>query len=271
MSTSSTDYTRFKPAHYPGLADKIVGITGAARGIGLALAQGFARHGAHLFLIDVDADALRDTSERLGTEHKDVAIETACISVADDVAVESAFARAESRFGRIDVMLNNAGISMNTPSLDLTPEQWRRTIDINLSGVFYCAQAAGRRMVRQKGGAIVNTASMAGLSPFKERAAYCAAKAGVIALTKVLAVEWAPHGVRVNAIAPGVANTELVKQLAASGRVNVEGVCRGTPLGRLGEPDEIAEAALFLASDSCVFVTGHTFVADGGWTADGLH
>ncbi|MNN10665.1 2-dehydro-3-deoxy-D-gluconate 5-dehydrogenase [compost metagenome] len=173
------------------------------------------------------------------------------------------------RFGRIDVLLNNAGIAMNRPTLELSADDWRRAIDINLNGVFYCAQAAGRRMVAQGGGVILNTASMYGLSAAPERAAYCGSKAAVVMLTKVLAIEWAKSNVRVNAIAPGYVQTALVDQLVRDGRMDLDALTARTPAGRLAQPEEIAGVALFLAADAAAFINGQTLVADGGWTAYG--
>ena len=184
-------------------------------------------------------------------------------------AVLQACAATEERFGRIDILLNNAGISMNKPSLELTPAEWRRAIDIDLSGVFYCAQAAGRRMARQGGGVILSTASIWGLSSAANRLAYCAAKAGVVSLTKCLAAEWAQHCIRVNAICPGYTHTSLMDELMERGAINGAELCGKTPINRLGRPEEMAEAALYLASDASAFITGHALVSDGGWLANG--
>ena len=183
--------------------------------------------------------------------------------------MEEVFSQCVQRFGRIDILLNNAGVSVNKPSLELTVDEWRRGIDINLNGSFICAQAAARRMVEQSSGVIVNIASMYGVVAAPQRAAYCASKAGVVALTKTLAVEWAAYGIRVNAIGPGYTLTALVEELGKDGRLDLDALRRRTPLGRLGTPEEIAQLALFLASDRAAFVTGHTLVADGGWTANG--
>jgi NAD(P)-dependent dehydrogenase (short-subunit alcohol dehydrogenase family) len=174
---------------------------------------------------------------------------------------------AHARFGRIDVLLNNAGISMNRPTIDLSAADWRRAIDINLNGVFYCAQSAARRMLQQGAGVILNTASMYGVVAAPERAAYCASKAAVVMLTKVMAVEWARAGLRVNALAPGYIHTALVDQLTQAGRMDLDALIRRTPAGRLGQPHEIATLALFLASDGASFINGQAIVADGGWSS----
>jgi NAD(P)-dependent dehydrogenase (short-subunit alcohol dehydrogenase family) len=260
---------RSNAATYPDLRGKVVVCTGAAQGIGRAMLDAFARHGCRLALLDMNAAGMDLAQSQLRERYPD--IESLCVevSVRDDAAVEQAFRAARARFGSVDVVLNNAGISMNRPSLELTGEEWRRAIDIDLSGVFYCCQSAGRIMASQEGGAIVNTASMYGLVAAPERAAYCAAKAGVVALTKSLAVEWARHGIRVNALCPGYIRTALVDDLIARGALDAERIGARAPLGRLGSPEEMAEVALFLASDASRYTTGHALLSDGGWTANG--
>lgn len=254
---------------YPELAGKAVFITGAASGIGLAMANAFAANGAHLALFDINATALEQARAELGEAHPGIQLETIAGSITDSQVVEDAIRQAVTRFGRIDVLLNNAGIAMNRPTLELSADDWRRALDINLNGVFYCAQAAGRHMVAQGGGVILNTASMYGLSAAPERAAYCASKAAVVMLTKVLAIEWAKANVRVNAIAPGYVQTALVDQLVRDGRMDLDALTARTPAGRLAQPEEIAGVALFLAADAAAFINGQTLVADGGWTAYG--
>lgn len=260
----------FVPAQYAGLAGKVVLNTGGASGIGRAMAHGFARHGARLMLLDLDADGLAAARAELTVAYPGLEVETVTASITDPDAVEDACAATEASFGRIDILLNNAGISMNKPSLELTPFEWKRAIDIDLSGVFYCSQAAGRRMVRQGGGTILSTASMWGLTSSANRLAYCAAKAGVVSMTKSLAAEWAEYCIRVNAVCPGYTRTALVDTLLARQALDGEALLARTPLRRLGTPEEMAEVALFLASDSAAFITGHALVSDGGWTADGF-
>jgi NAD(P)-dependent dehydrogenase (short-subunit alcohol dehydrogenase family) len=158
---------------------------------------------------------------------------------------------------------------MNRPTLELTYRDWQRALDVNLTGAFLCTQAAARRMVPRGKGCILNVASMYGLVAAANRAAYCATKAAVVNLTRSRAVEWGPHGVRVNALAPGYVRTELVEQLVGEGRLDVAAIERRTPAHRMGTPGEIAELALFLASDGASFIQGQALVADGGWTAQG--
>jgi NAD(P)-dependent dehydrogenase (short-subunit alcohol dehydrogenase family) len=256
-----------RQARFPDLAGKVVFITGGGSGIGLAMADAFAANGARLALLDINPAALAAASAQLLASHAGLEIATYTASITDDVAVEAAVAQAETRFGRIDVLLNNAGISMNQPTMELSAADWRRAIDINLNGVFYCAQAVGRRMVRQGAGVILNTASMYGVVAAPERAAYCASKAAVVMLTKVMAIEWARAGVRVNALAPGYIQTPLVDQLVRDGRMDVDALKRRTPAARLGQPHEIATLALFLASAGASFINGQAIVADGGWSS----
>lgn len=255
--------------NYEDISGQVVVVTGGGSGIGLAMAKTFIEHGAHVMLVDIDREATLEAKHLLEKVNPESRVASFYASVTDDKAVELAFASCEEMFGRIDILLNNAGVAINKPSLELTPEEWRRGLDINLSGVFFCAQAAGRRMVKQKSGTIINIASMYGIASAPQRAAYCASKAGVISLTKSLAVEWAPYGIRVNALGPGYIRTPFLAELIAKGRLSEEALCKRTPSGRLGEPEEIATIALFLASQQSSFVTGHTLIADGGWTANG--
>jgi NAD(P)-dependent dehydrogenase (short-subunit alcohol dehydrogenase family) len=251
-------------AIYPDLEGKRVLITGGAAGLGLAIAEGFARQGCRLALLDVDADKL---SRALGFM-PDGAIGH-CGSVADADAVAAAFTRMDEAFGGVDVVVNNAGISMNVPTLELTLQDWQKTLDINMTGVFLCCQEAGRRMVPQGSGVIINLSSMYGVVAAPERLAYCATKSAVAMMTKELAIEWAAYGLRVNALAPGYVKTALVEQLVEAHRLDERALAARTPLGRLGAVDEIADLAVFLASDKARYITGQVVGIDGGWTAYG--
>ncbi|CAM5779386.1 SDR family NAD(P)-dependent oxidoreductase [Castellaniella caeni] len=252
---------------FAGLRDKVVVITGAASGIGLSMAHAFAAVGARLALIDLNGAALEAAAQGLQQAVPDARLACHVAAVNDETAVAQAFAAIDAQWGQVDVLLNNAGISMNCPTLELSGEAWRKAVDVNLNGVFYCAQAAARRMVARGQGVILNMASMYGVVAAPERAAYCATKAAVAMLTKSLAIEWGPEGVRVNAIAPGYIRTALVDDLVARGRMDLDTLVRRTPSGRLGTPEEIAALGLFLASDHAAFINGHVALADGGWSA----
>lgn len=241
-------------------------VTGAASGLGLAMAQAFSKAGARLVLFDIDGDGVTKAAASLNKTRADCAVALVG-SVTEKPAVEAACAKAVELSGQLDVVMNNAGISGNAPSLDLEEQAWRNVIDVNLTGVFLVAQAAGRAMSKHGGGSIVNTASMYGVVAAPERAAYCASKAGVVALTKVLATEWAAHNIRVNAIGPGYVRTALTESLAKDGRLDLDALSQRTPLGRLGTPEEITTASMFLASDASAYVTGQTLITDGGWAA----
>ncbi|KPN62802.1 NAD(P)-dependent dehydrogenase, short-chain alcohol dehydrogenase family [Aliiroseovarius crassostreae] len=241
-------------------------VTGAASGLGLAMGRALAGAGANVMLFDLDEDGVRAAAEGLNADHPGHARALAG-SVTDTAAIHAACEAAVAFGGSLDVVMNNAGIAGNAPSLDLDEATWRQTIDVNLSGAFFVAQAAGRVMAAQGGGSIVNTASMYGVVAAPERAAYCAAKAGVVALTKVLAIEWADRNIRVNAIAPGYVRTALTETLGREGRIDLDALTARVPAGRLGTPEEIASASLFLASETSAYVTGQTLVADGGWSS----
>jgi NAD(P)-dependent dehydrogenase (short-subunit alcohol dehydrogenase family) len=172
-------------------------------------------------------------------------------------------------FGQVDILVNNAGLFQRDPTAHLLEETWDRVVDVDLKGTFLCCQAVGRVMIRQKSGCIVNIASINGLVAFPERLAYNCSKAGVIALTKALACEWAAHGVTVNAVAPGYVRTEATEEHLAHGWFDETSILHRTPLGRWIEMDDIAQAVCFLASDRAANITGVVLPVDGGWVAYG--
>lgn len=252
---------------YFNLEKKIVFITGAASGIGLSMANAFALNGANLALLDINGEQLEKSKKALNLVAPESEIMIFQTAVNDEKGVSLAVEQAISNFGKIDILINNAGISMNQPTLELSGESWRRAMDININGVFYCSQAVGKFMVQQGSGIILNISSMYGVVAAPERAAYCTSKAAVAMLTKSLAIEWAPLGLRVNAIAPGYVKTTLVEDLIDKGRMSLEALIKRTPAGRLGNTDEIASITLFLASEHSSFINGHVVVADGGWSS----
>jgi NAD(P)-dependent dehydrogenase (short-subunit alcohol dehydrogenase family) len=252
----------------PKLDGQVCVVTGAARGIGRAIVEEFVREGARPAILDLDGPQ----AERFAAELRGRGIEArayACdVSVRD--AVVAAAAAVEADLGPCSVLVNNAGVALMGPSLDFPEEHWRRSVDVMQTGVFFCCQAFGRQLIDGGGGAIVNIASMNATVAFPMRLAYNAAKAAVLSMTQVLAIEWAEHGVRVNAIGPGVTRTELVDKAIREGMVNEAAYLARTPMKRFGRPEEIAKAALFLASeDDSSFVTGSFLVVDGGWSAFG--
>ncbi len=242
------------------LAGRVAVITGGASGIGKATAELFAKEGAKVVIGDLATSAGAKVAEKMGA----VFFPTD-VSKSEDV--DALVKTATDKYGRLDVMFNNAGIGIGSPLLGTTAEDYYRTIRIDLDGVYWGLQAAGKVMVAAGRGAIVNTASVAGLIGSTGLSAYNAAKHGVVGLTRNAALEFAPFGVRVNCICPGVIETPLVMDNFAV----VEGARKMLdamhPLGRMGQPQEVAKAVLFLASDDASFVTGHALAVDGGMMA----
>ena len=247
------------------LMDKVAVITGGALGIGRATARLFASEGAAVVLGDIDAVVGEKVAREI-TENGGKATALA-VDVGDGGQVTAFVDKAVAHFGRLDVMVANAGIAHSAPFLEHPEAQWHRVLRVNLTGVFLTCQAAARHMVKQGSGRIVTIASINAFRGVENLVGYNAAKAGVVELTKTMAVELAQHGITVNAIAPAQIDTRLTRTLPEDARQRrVDRI----PLGRFGEPDEVAKAALFLASDDARYVTGHTLAVDGGYLAGGL-
>lgn len=247
------------------LADQTAVVTGSSSGIGNHIATTFAAEGANVVTNSRSQERAEEAAAAIreagGTA---VGVEA---DVSDPDAVEELVEAAVDEFGHLDIMVNNAGYTVIGPAEEMDPDDWRRVIDVNLSGVFFGAQAAARQMIAQgDGGAIVNISSMMGSQGLHERAPYCASKGGVDNLTRTLAVEWADHDIYVNTLAPGYIETEITAQTMDSAGYTMADVERRTPLDRWGTLDEMAECVVFLASQNN-YVTGEVLTADGGWSA----
>ena len=241
------------------LAGKVAFITGAAAGIGNAIARMFLEKGATIVAVDI-AEAVHDFAAEIGADK----VTPFTCDVSSKTSVDQVVADAVAKHGRIDLLVNNAGVALLGPAEDLSEDAWDKTMAVNLKGVFLVAQAVGRQMIRQGGGKIVNLASQAGEIALDQHVAYCTSKYGVVGMTKVLAIEWAQHGINVNAIGPTVVLTELGKK-AWSGAVG-EAMKKKIPTGRFAYPQEIAAAALFLCSNGADMITGEHLIIDGGYT-----
>jgi len=239
-------------------------VTGAGRGIGRVLALALAEAGCDVSILEIDmknAESVVKDIKKLG--RKGIAFRA---DITKKEQVDKAFAGTVKELGRLDICVNNAGISIQKPAEEMPEEDWDSILDINLKGVFLCCQAAARIMIPQQKGSIINIASMSGIAVNvpQRQAAYNASKAGVAMLSRSLAVEWAQYGIRVNSISPGYIKTEMTMSSMTRLFPMWESL---TPMGRLGEPEELRAAMLYLASDGSSYVTGHDLVVDGGYTA----
>jgi 2-deoxy-D-gluconate 3-dehydrogenase len=241
-------------------------VTGAGSGIGRVTAQALAEAGADVAVTELPERLER--AEATAAEVRGLGRTAAALplDVREVPSVAAMVAAARDRFGRIDVLVNNAGVQVPRLAVDVREEDWDAVLDVDLRGAFFVAQAVGREMIRAGRGAIVNIASQMGLVGYYKRAAYCSAKAGLVNLTRVLALEWAPRGVRVNAVAPTFVRTPLTESTFADPEL-AEDIPRRIPLGRLAQPEDVAAAVVFLASPAAGMITGHTLPVDGGWVA----
>ncbi|MFC5522147.1 SDR family oxidoreductase [Polaromonas jejuensis] len=255
----------------PGLTAAVAIVTGAADGIGWACAQRLAADGYRVALLDLRAEAAQARAAELGAGH----LGLAC-NVTEPAGVEAALAAVVAQWGRIDVLVNNAGIGDQTgATVQQNVEAFDRVLAVHLRGTFLMSQAVARVMLQTDAvagrgrGAIVNLGSIASVTGLPSRNAYSAAKAGVLGMTRAMASEWARAGIRVNAVAPGYVRTALVAELERKGAVDGKGIAHRTPMGRMAEPAEIAEAIAFLASARASYITGAVLPVDGGWTTFG--
>jgi NAD(P)-dependent dehydrogenase (short-subunit alcohol dehydrogenase family) len=246
-------------------AGKVAFVTGAANGIGRAAALAFAREGANVVAADVSEQSNQETA-RMIEEAGGRALAVRCdVTRAEDV--KAALDKAVEAFGRLDFAFNNAGVEQATAALaDITEEEWDRIISIDLRGVFLCMKYEIPLLFKQGGGTIVNTSSGAGVKGFTGGAAYGAAKHGVVGLTKVAALDYAPSNIRVNAVCPGIIDTPMMQRFSGGTPEGRERVIAQEPIGRMGKPEEIAATVIWLCSDAASFVIGHALVIDGGQT-----
>jgi len=242
-------------------------IVGGASGIGKATADLFCEAGADIVIADINYDRAEETASALAAKNSDATVMPSEVNVVDEQSVEKMVFGTLEHFGRIDILVNSAGINIKSPATDLTVNDWDAVIDINLKGTFLCCKYVGRQMITQQQGKIVNLASMSGLVTNKGKAntAYCSSKGGVVMLTKQLAVEWAKYNINVNAIAPGYIITPFTKEWMEKPEES-EMVLDLIPMGRFGETSEIASTALFLASKASSYITGSILLVDGGYT-----
>ena len=255
------------------LTGKCALITGGASGIGKAIAAGLIDHGAKVMVASRTAEKVEQAAKELSQRTEPADGLDAAVGVVLDVTSNSSVARAVRKavdaFGRLDILVNSAGVIFKAPTFDITPEHFNEVHETHVTGTLRCCQAAGHLMREQHSGCIINLASISSFVDLVEVTAYAAAKNAVLGLTRSLANEWAKHGIRTNAIAPGFVPTGLNRKI-------VEGTDRGrrilekTPMGRFGEPHEIAGAAIYLASSAASFVNGHTIIVDGGYACCGI-
>jgi 2-deoxy-D-gluconate 3-dehydrogenase len=248
------------------LDGKIALVTGAGSGLGRALALGVAEAGADCLVTELpekmaSLDSVCTAITSLGRQARALSL-----ALPDLTSIDTLVCRAVQELGRIDVLVNNAGINIPREALEITEDDWDRVLDVNLKGLFFLSQRVAREMIRTGGGKIVNIASQNGLVGYYKRAAYCSSKAGVVNLTRVLALEWAKYRILVNAVAPTFILTPLTQSTFDDPVLRQDLLAR-IPLGRVGQPEDVVGAVVFLASPAADLITGHTLVVDGGWTA----
>ncbi|MEK7503871.1 MAG: SDR family NAD(P)-dependent oxidoreductase [Patescibacteria group bacterium] len=249
------------------LKNKVAIVTGARRGMGRAHALALARAGAKVVVSDIFLEECEIVVQEI-KKAKGEAIAIKC-DVSKKEEVDAMIQATVKEWGKLDILINNAGIAQFSPFLEMTEADWDKTININLKGYFLCAQAAAKEMVKQKSGAIVNIASVAmgqiGVG-FPSLTHYCASKGGIVGMSEAMAIELAPYNIRVNVVSPGAIDTPMIDQVKQD-KASMEGILGRVPLHRVGRPEEVANAVVFLASDESSYMTGSVVVVDGGWLA----
>ena len=249
------------------LKNKVAIVTGARRGMGRAHALALAEAGAKVVVADISQEECEKVVQEI-KKNKGEAIAVKC-DVTKKEEIDQMIQAAVEEWGKLDILVNNAGIAQFTPFLQMTEAEWDKTIDVNLKGYFLCAQAAAKEMAKQKSGAIVNIASVAmgqiGVG-FPNLAHYCASKGGIVGMSEAMAIELATYNIRVNVVSPGVIDTPMIDPVRQD-KVSMEGILGRVPLHRVGKPEEVANAVVFLASDDSSYMTGSVVVVDGGWLA----
>jgi NAD(P)-dependent dehydrogenase (short-subunit alcohol dehydrogenase family) len=250
--------------NFDSLKGKVAVVTGGNKGIGKDIAISFAALGAQVVITGRDTEAMSEALAELQANAPG-SLALAC-DMLDVAGIRQMIDTVVRHYGRIDVLVNNAGINIAKPALEVTEDDWDKVLDTNLKGTFFACQRAGEAMIRQGGGKIINIASQMAFVGYFNRAAYCSSKGGAVQLTRALAVEWAAHGVLVNAVAPTFIETELTAKMLADQAFKDE-VMRRIPIGRMAKPRDVTGAVLYLASDLADSITGETIRVDGGWTA----
>lgn len=251
------------------LKDRIVFITGASRGLGEAIAIEFAKAGADLVLISRNQSALDTVAHSIKRKYR-----VNILPLSTDITIKKEIERTIEEvlrvFGKIDVLVNNAGVTVKKDFFEVSEKDWDYVLNINLKGAYLCSQVVGKQLIKQKYGKVINMASIGSQLALVHSSAYCASKGGLLQLTRALAVEWAPYNVNVNAIAPGYIETDMVREVMKKKAGLKKGIINRTPMGRLGKPEEISPAVVFLASDAASYITGTVLLIDGGMSALGI-
>lgn len=249
--------------------NKVAIVTGASRGLGQAIALELAEAGARVVCMATREENARDVVAEIRKKGGDAMALGCRVEIGTEVTM--AFAQVQETFGPVAILVNNAGVTHPELTLEMTEENWDLHMNVNAKSIFLCSQAAARQMKAHGGGCIVNIGSILGRNAFPATLGYCASKAAVDHMTRVMAIEWARYGIRVNCVAPGYVRTDLIDRLAAEGKLTLKDLERRTPQRRLGSGADIAKAVRYVASEDASFMTGEVLVIDGGWSAFGYY